>query len=128
MAQISVTINGRTFRMACDDGQEAHVSALADRLDREISDLQTNFGAIGDVRLTVMAAIKIADDLATCQRDIAALKGQIASMRESQAAVFDGYALSENLICERLEECARQIELLADRLVKKSGDAGPVSV
>ena len=37
MAQVNVTISGKTYRMACDDGQEEHLTGLAERLDRRSS-------------------------------------------------------------------------------------------
>ncbi|MBN8999629.1 MAG: cell division protein ZapA, partial [Rhizobiales bacterium] len=57
MAQVNVTINGKIYRMACDDGQEAHLESLAERLNETIDRLRGSFGEIGDQRLTVMAAI-----------------------------------------------------------------------
>src|SRR5580693_656507 len=56
MSQVSVTINGRQFRMACEDGQEGHLMELARDLDTRIEGLRSKFGEIGDTRLTVMAA------------------------------------------------------------------------
>ena len=64
MAQVNVTINGRQFRMACEDGQEGHLIELARDLDMRISGLRGKFGEIGDTRLTVMAALTVADELA----------------------------------------------------------------
>ena len=64
MSQVNVTINGRQFRMACEDGQEDHVTDLARDLDARIEGLRAKFGEIGDTRLTVMAALTVADELA----------------------------------------------------------------
>jgi cell division protein ZapA len=64
VSQVNVTINGRQFRMACEDGQEAHLQQLAKDLDDRIVALRGQFGEIGDARLTVMAALLVADDLA----------------------------------------------------------------
>ena len=61
MAQVSVTINGRQFRMTCEDGQEEHLEKLARELDARIGGLRAKFGEIGDTRLTVMAAITVVD-------------------------------------------------------------------
>ena len=57
MAQISVSIAGRPYRMACDDGQEEHLRTLAARLDLKMAELRVHFGEIGDQRITVMAAL-----------------------------------------------------------------------
>ena len=64
MSQVNVTINGRQFRMACEDGQEDHLRQLAKDLDERIVALRGQFGEIGDARLTVMAALMVADELA----------------------------------------------------------------
>jgi hypothetical protein len=47
MAQVNVTISGRSYRMACDDGEEEHLGELADHLDRTIERLRGEFGEIG---------------------------------------------------------------------------------
>ncbi len=63
MSQVTVTINGRQYRMACEDGQESHLMRLAQDLDQRIEKLRGSFGEIGDTRLTVMAALTVADEL-----------------------------------------------------------------
>ncbi len=68
MAHVSVTINGRSFRMACDDGQEDHLLRLAAEVNGKVDQLKGAFGEIGDTRLTVMAAIMVADELADTRR------------------------------------------------------------
>ena len=47
MSQVNVTINGRQFRMACEDGQEGHLQQLARELDERIVALRGQFGEIG---------------------------------------------------------------------------------
>src|SRR5436305_12767118 len=64
MPQVSVTINGRKFRVACEEGQENHLTKLAADLDGRIEKLRAEHGEIGDARLTIMAALTLADELA----------------------------------------------------------------
>ncbi|HEX5934512.1 MAG TPA: cell division protein ZapA, partial [Pseudorhizobium sp.] len=61
MAQVTVTIDGKAYRMACEEGQEAHLTDLAGRFDQYVSHLKSQFGEIGDLRLTVMAGIMVMD-------------------------------------------------------------------
>ncbi|MGB8186777.1 MAG: cell division protein ZapA, partial [Pseudolabrys sp.] len=63
MAQIVATIAGRQFRLACEDGQEDHLQSLAKDIDQRIISLRRKFGEIGDTRLTVMAALMLADEM-----------------------------------------------------------------
>jgi len=107
LAQVSVTINGRTFRMACEDGEEPHLIGLADRLNATIDELRGAFGEIGDQRLTVMAAISTLDRLAEVERRVGALETQLAA-RES--------VRGEAAVAERLNATAETIERLADAL------------
>ncbi|GAA5107565.1 cell division protein ZapA [Bartonella jaculi] len=69
METVSVTIDGKVYRMACDKGQERHLIELAARLDQYITHLKTNFGEIGDHRLSVMAGIMIIDEMEEIKRE-----------------------------------------------------------
>lgn len=57
MAQVTVTIDGKAYRMACEEGQEDHLSDLATRFDQYVGHLKAQFGEIGDLRLTVMLGV-----------------------------------------------------------------------
>jgi cell division protein ZapA len=59
MNHINVTINGRQYRMACEEGQEVQLLKLAESLESRIGTLRGKFGEIGDARLIVMAADRI---------------------------------------------------------------------
>src|SRR5208282_3257892 len=85
MSQVTVTINGRQFRMACEDGQEGHLMNLARDLDTRIEGLRKNFGEIGDTRLTVMhdARMTAADRTKTEQAAVAAALTAAAERIES---------------------------------------------
>jgi cell division protein ZapA len=55
MSQVTVSIDGKAYRMACDPGQEEHLQDLATRFDQYVRHLKESFGEIGDQRITVMA-------------------------------------------------------------------------
>ena len=63
MSQVSITINKRTYTVACDDGQEGHLHSLAANVDGRIAELVAGMGQIGDQRLLVMASLLLADEL-----------------------------------------------------------------
>ncbi len=81
MPQVAVQINGKTYRMACDEGQEAHLLDLAQRFNKTIDSLRGSFGEIGDQRLTVMAGIMVQDELVGAQRKMMGLEAELASIR-----------------------------------------------
>ena len=50
MAQLAVTIAGKVYRVACDEGEEAHLGDLAQLVDAKIAGMRPRFGEIGDQR------------------------------------------------------------------------------
>ncbi len=63
MAQVNVHINGRSYEIACDDNEEAHVQKLGQYVDEKLSELVAQMGQVGDMRLLVMTALLITDEL-----------------------------------------------------------------
>ena len=87
MAQVPITIAGRTYRMACAEGEEAHLEGLAAELEGRISELRGAFGEIGDQRLIVMAALAFADERFEALKKIKALDAQTQDLRAANATV-----------------------------------------
>lgn len=116
MTQVSVTINGRQFRMACEDGQEGHLMNLARELDARIGALRTKFGEIGDTRLTVMAAITVADELAEAGARIKRLEEEIAVLQNAQVATSDHNKAAQAAIASALGAAAERVESITKRL------------
>lgn len=113
MAQVNVTISGRVYRMACEDGQEAHLQGLAARLDQTIGHLRQTFGEIGDQRLTVMAALMAMDELAETRRRLQAVEGENRAFREAGTVSAGERRRIEAEVAERIDGAARRIEGLA---------------
>lgn len=116
MAQVNVTINGRQFRMACEDGQEDHLLALARELDGRINGLRGKFGEIGDTRLTVMAALTMADELADMALRIKRLEADLAAAHEAQIAAADRNKAAEAAVAAALSSAAARIESVTKKL------------
>jgi len=125
MSQVNVTINGRQFRMACEDGQEGHLMNLARDLDGRIEGLRSKFGEIGDTRLTVMAALTVADELAEKDNRILALERELADMQEARAAAVDRDVAVQTAIAGALNAAAERVESVVRKLnqTKTSGVA-----
>ena len=79
MRQVSVTLNGRTYRLACDDGDEGRLMELAAHVKARVEQLTMEFGQVGDDRLLLMSALLIADELWDTRR---ALEVQIEEATE----------------------------------------------
>jgi cell division protein ZapA len=105
MAQVSVTIDGRKYRLACNEGEEARLESLAGMIDDKIGEMRAAFGEIGDQRLIIMAALTIADNLTEARDEAAAQRSR------SEAAEQRVQALASSL-----DELGSRLEALAARL------------
>lgn len=114
--QVSVTIAGHVYRMACAEGEEARLQGLARQIDERIETLRRNFGEIGDQRLVIMAAITVADDLAEARGRITTLEAEIADLQsdsQGQTSARDEWA---DRLAQSLDETAGRIERLAQNI------------
>ncbi|WP_237477508.1 cell division protein ZapA [Lichenibacterium dinghuense] len=116
MAQVNVRIGGRVYRMACADGEEEHLAGLAARLDGKIGELRGSFGEIGDTRITVMAALTIADQLGEAERHIAALEGENDRLRAEQAGADARIDALAEAAAGAIGEAAARIDRVAHAL------------
>jgi len=102
--------------MACDDGQEDHLTELGQQLSDTIEELRGQFGEIGDQRLTVMAAITMADQHSETERRLRQVEGEIAGLEEARAALVERQERTEAEIAESIEALADRLEAVASRL------------
>jgi cell division protein ZapA len=116
MGQVSVSINNRQYRMACEDGQEEHLTQLALELDRRIAKLRSDFGEIGDMRLTVMAALIVGDELAEQRQRQRRLEDELAALQDARMVASDRSKATEGAIASAFNAAAERIERLARAL------------
>ena len=116
MAQVNATIAGRQFRLACEDGQEEHLQTLAKDIDQRIIDLRARFGEIGDTRLTVMAALMVADDLSEAGRKIRRLEEEIAALQDARVVSSDRAKAASAAVVGAFNSAAERIEGITRKL------------
>jgi cell division protein ZapA len=124
MPEVNVEINGRKYRMACEEGQEAHLLGLADRFNGHIEAFKGTFGEIGDNRLTVMAGIAVLDELAEAERRIALLQDEVTRLTGAGQTLAREAEELEQRVARRLNEAARKIEAIAT-VIDETGAAAP---
>lgn len=107
MAQVDVTINDRSYRIACDDGQEEHLTRLASYIDGRVQELVATVGQVGEARLVVMASLLIADELSETLDSLAALQDKVHS---TPAAAEDNVAEAMESLADRIERIAARLE------------------
>nr|WP_306269331.1 cell division protein ZapA [Pararhizobium sp. IMCC3301] len=116
MAQITVNINGRSYRMACEDGQESHLQLLAEQFDTMVKQLRSSFGEIGDQRLTVMAGVMGQDEVFELRNRVMALEKELENLRATRDQANDRVQRSETQMVTQMDEASKLINEMAERL------------
>lgn len=99
MAQVTVQIGGRSYALACRDGDEAHLEALAGDLASRAERLTGSLGQMTEARLLLMSALMVADEL-----------HDIRQGRTPPAPPVDP------AVAQRLKSLVERAEQLAERL------------
>jgi cell division protein ZapA len=110
MSHINVTINGRQYRMACEEGQEVRLLKLAETLESRVTELRGKFGEIGDARLTVMAALTVCDDLLDANARLHTMEQELETARSMRAAAVDRARTTQTAVANALNSAADRIE------------------
>ncbi len=122
MAHVSVTINGRQYRMACDDGQENHLIWLSGDLDRRIGQLRAQVGEIGDMRLTMMAALTVGDELVEAGKRLRRLEEELAALQDARAVATERAQATQAAVAAALNSAAERIERVVKGLNRGLGE------
>jgi len=107
---VNVTINGRQYRMACEEGQETQLVSLAESFEARIQGLRGKFGEIGDARLTVMAALMVCDELIDATQRIRALEEELDALRNVRMVATDRARATQTAVANALNAAADRIE------------------
>jgi cell division protein ZapA len=107
---VNVSINGRQYRMACEEGQEAQLVDLAESFETKIQGLRGKFGEIGDARLTVMAALTVCDELIDAQQRARALEEELNALRNVRMIAADRARATQTAVANALNAAADRIE------------------
>ncbi|OUR79485.1 hypothetical protein A9Q83_03510 [Alphaproteobacteria bacterium 46_93_T64] len=103
MASVTVKVNGRPYPIICGDGEEDHLTYLAEFVDKKVQDLSGMSNTTNEAQLLLMAALLVADDLSQAYETIDELKGKVSDTPKSVI---------------NTENWANRLEAIADRLEK----------
>lgn len=116
MSHVNVTINGRQYRMACEDGQEDHLRDLAEDFDRRVAAMRDSFGEIGEIRLTVMAALMVADELTEAREKLGRAEAELGSYKEAELTAADRAQATQAALVAALNAASERIERVSRSL------------
>ena len=121
MSQVTVMIDGKAYRMACEAGQEAHLTELAGKFDRYVGHLKAQFGEIGDLRLTVMSGIMVMDELSELTRRLNAAEAELDTLKKNRDSMLATSHRTDELLITALGELTGQIHGIAAKLAGTNG-------
>jgi cell division protein ZapA len=123
MGQVSVTLNGRTYRLECGEGEETHLIALAEYLGSHVDTMKRKFGQVGDDRLILMASLFVIDEFWELRRQMQEMKAALAEARRDKSAGDESAKSFKADLAGRVSAAADRLELLNERF---GSEASPV--
>jgi cell division protein ZapA len=121
MASVNATIAGRQFRLACEDGQEEHLQMLAKDIDERIEGLRKQFGEIGDTRLTVMAALMVADEMSEAAHNMRRMEEELNALRDARVVSADRAKAASDAVVGAFNSAAERLEGITRKLNQSLG-------
>jgi cell division protein ZapA len=124
MGQVSVTLNGRTYRLECGPGEEAHLIELAEFLGTHVDTMRRKFGQVGDDRLILMASLLVTDELWELRRQVQELKSALAEARRDKSSGDEATKTFQADLAARVSAAADRLELINERFGQRPGHTG----
>ena len=116
MGQLAITVNGRSYPIACEEGQEKHLAELGAYVDKRVKDLVASVGQVGDTRLLVMASLLIADELSELYDEMDTLRADMVAHEDASAKSATKGNGKDTALAQKLDAAARVIEDIAAQL------------
>lgn len=107
MAEVSLNINGQTYEMECDDGQESRVYALGDHVDAKLQEIAGAGAASNDNHLLVLTALMLSDEIFELREQV-----QNAGSESSEGNSKDDAVVAQSIekLAERIQAVTQKIE------------------
>jgi len=116
MPIVDVNVNGRTYDLTCDAGQEEHLRGLADHVDKKVAVLNESVGQIGDARLMLMAALLATEEHLAAEQRLEAQAQALVDLTRSNDELKTRLAAAESRAAATVERAAKRASAVAARL------------
>ncbi|MBE3637098.1 cell division protein ZapA [Mangrovicoccus algicola] len=120
MPEVTISIGGRDFDVACQEGEQPFLETAARMLDAEAQTLAQQIGRMPELRMLLMAGLMLADKTAGLEDQLADLSAQLAS----QQALVEELGARAAEPGPMTEEMAARLEALAARAEAAAEMAG----
>ena len=107
MAQVDIRVNGREYKVTCEDGQEERLQQLSAYFDRHVTALSAELGQIGDARLMLLAALTVCDELFEAKGRAADLED---ATRDMDPQTIGGASRAVEAAASRINDIAERLD------------------
>lgn len=121
MPQVEITIGGRNFEVACQEGEEQFLMTAAAMLDVEASSLSMQIGRMPESRMLLMAGLLLADRTAGLEDKVREAEGRAAQLQAQMEITQAGGSVEKievsvvsSEVIDAMTQIAAQAEALAD--------------
>jgi len=118
MSEVTIYINGRSYNIFCDNGQEARVSDLAAYIDQRLQQISRSGAAYNDAHLMVLASIVLADELFDAREAGKALKATSPAVPTQPPVVANKE--DDAVVLRVIEQLTRRVEIISARVQQAS--------
>jgi cell division protein ZapA len=115
MGHVTVSVNGRKYRMSCEDGAEQRVVDLATYVEGVVQEIKGGFRQVQEERLYLMAAIMIADQLTDVRAELQRTLAQICNLRSFQAADSTASYIPSRDVARIVDASSARLQALEQR-------------
>lgn len=115
MGQVTISVSGRNYKMACRDGEEKRVQELAALVESHVNDIKGGLKLVQEERLFLMTALMLADQLHDARDEVQRLTRQIADMRAASIA-----EIAPREPRRQQEQLSAVVETLTPKVVRAS--------
>lgn len=121
MAELEISIGGRSFAVACQPGEEHFLRAAAALLDAEAQSLLAQLGRQPEARMLLMAGLMVADKTAALEDELRGLKAKLAEIQARPVPERERIevAVLPKAVGETLAEIAARAEALAEQVEER---------
>lgn len=105
MASVDIVVNGKSYAVACEKGQETRVQSLGAYIDKRVKDIFGAGAAHNESQLMVLTSLIIADELFELQEEVKNLKAQLSNAEHQENVTFQG----ESIAPEELEKLREEL-------------------
>jgi cell division protein ZapA len=124
MAEVTIYINGRSYDISCDNGQEGRIVDLATYIDQRLQSISRAGAAYNDAHLQVLTSLVLADELFDARNG--GLQAPVKASRQqtavpAAAAPAPGISKEEETaVLKVIEQLTKRIEGVAGKIVQAS--------